>query len=158
MKKCLIAVCLFFWLVLSPGCDTIDCTLYNTVICNVSFYASGQSVSLTDTLTVTTRGVDSILINKQTSTSTMTLPLSYWQDEDTLVLTVTGSGYMMVDTIWIAKENMPHFESPDCPTTMFHHIQHVRTTHAFIDSVSIIQPIVNYDQTEHLQIHVYSGD
>ena len=146
----LTAVTLLLW-----TCDSIDCTLNNIVLCRANFYGSdGSAVSITAPLTVTTCGVDSVLINQQSGTSEMKLPLSYWQNEDTLVLTVTGDDYSIRDTIWIAKTNTPHFESPDCPTSMFHIISEVRTTHSFIDSVTIIKPLVNYEETENLQIYL----
>ena len=140
------------------ACDSIDCTLYNTVTCQASFYGDEKAVAITDVLTVKTCGVDSLLINQQSNTETMNLPLSYWQDADTLVLIITGETYALLDTLWIEKENIPHFESPDCPTSMFHRITSVRVTHTFIDSVTITQPLVNYDQAENLKIHVHTGN
>ncbi len=158
MRRFLPIILLAYTLLLPTGCDTIDCTLYNIVSCQASFYANGGAVSITDVLDVKTCGIDSVLVNQQSSTETLNLPLSYWQETDTLVFIVTGEGYALMDTVWIDKENTPHFESPDCPSTMFHHIRDVRTTHTFIDSVTIVQPLVNYDQTDNLQIHVRTGN
>ncbi len=152
-------ILLFIAALLFPAsCDTIDCTLYNTVTCQASFYGDGKAVAITDVLTVTTCGVDSVLINQQRDTQTMNLPLSYWQDTDTLVLIITSDTYALLDTLWIEKENIPHFESPDCPTSMFHRITSARVTHTFIDSVTITTPLVNYDQAENLKIHVHTGN
>jgi hypothetical protein len=158
VKRCLPILFIFSALLFQAGCDTIDCTLYNTVICKASFYGDGKAVAITDVLTVTTCGVDSVLINQKREAQTLELPLSYWQDTDTLVFSVMGEEYALMDTLWIDKENSPHFESPDCPCTMFHRICAVRTTHTFIDSVTIVQPLVNYEETEHLQIHVHTGN
>ena len=158
MKRTVPISLLIAALLLPASCDTLDCTLYNTVSCQASFYGDGNAVAITDVLTVMTCGVDSILINQQSGTQTMDLPLSYWQDADTLVFIITGETYALLDTLWIEKENIPHFESPDCPTNMFHRITSTRVTHSFIDSVTITQPLVNYDQTENLKIHVHTGN
>ena len=84
--------------------------------------------------------------------------MSYWNEEDTLVLRIQGSGYTMEDTIWIKKNNIPHFESPDCPTKMFHLITDVNSTHTFIDSLSLVNPNVNYADVENIQIHFHAAD
>lgn len=136
------------------ACDSIDCTLYNTVELSCSFYSEGKAVKLTDTLTVSALGTDSVLANKLVGASTVNLPLSYSQEVDTLVLHVYGEEYDARDTLWIEKSNTPHFESPDCPTNMFHQIKSVRHSSVFIDSVTITRSLVDYDQTENLRIHL----
>lgn len=136
------------------ACDSIDCTLYNTVSLACSFYSEGQAVKLTDTLTVSALGTDSILVNSLIGASKLELPLSYSQDADTLVLHIYGEEYDLSDTLWVEKTNTPHFESPDCPATMFHQIKSVRHTSTFIDSVTITRNLVDYDQTENIRIHL----
>lgn len=140
-------------LILVQGCDTIDCTLNNTVSYTCYFYANGKPVSINDTLYIYACGTDSLLINRKVGASNVILPMSYWNAEDTLVLDVRGNEYQLHDTIFIAKTNTPHYESPDCPTNMFHEITSIRTTHTFIDSITIVQPLVNYAETENIQIH-----
>ena len=136
------------------ACDSIDCTLYNTVSLACSFYSEGHAVKLTDTLTVSALGTDSILVNSLIGASKLELPLSYSQDADTLVLRIYGEEYDLSDTLWVEKTNTPHFESPDCPTTMFYQIKSVRHTSTFIDSVTITRNLVDYDQTENIRIHL----
>ena len=136
------------------ACDSIDCTLYNTVSLACSFYSEGQAVKLTDTLTVSALGTDSILVNSLIGASKLELPWSYSQDADTLVLRIYGEEYDLSDTLWVEKTNTPHFESPDCPTTMFYQIKSVRHTSTFIDSVTITRNLVDYDQTENIRIHL----
>ena len=123
----------------------------------IGFYSDGSKVSITDTLTITTGTDEHILVNRMLGASEWEIPMSYWQDEDTLSLHVTGEGYSLTDTVWIQKTNMPHFESPDCPTPMFHEITAVRSTHHFIDSVTIVQAYVNYAQTENIQLHLFAA-
>lgn len=141
---------------LLAACESYDCTLYNHVGCYGAFYQDSASVSFDDTLTITAGKSGPVLLNKSVGTSRIDLPMSYWQDEDTLVLTVKGMNYLFQDTIWISKSNQVHYESPDCPTTLFHTILGVRSTHEFIDSINVIRSSVNYEQTNNLEIHLFS--
>ncbi|MGN0233116.1 MAG: DUF6452 family protein [Bacteroidaceae bacterium] len=136
------------------SCDSIDCTLYNTVSLSCTFFSEGNAVKLTDTLTVSAFGTDSILINRVVGVASLELPLSYRQEQDTIVLHLYGEGYDMHDTLWIEKSDITHFESPDCPTAMFHQIISVEHTHNIIDSIIIIRSLVDYDQTENIRIHL----
>ena len=148
----------FGWLLalvtMLAGCDEIDCTLYNTVYLRGGFYSDGSQVSLADTLSITSGLQGPTLLNRETGVSTCTLDMSYWQETDTLVLTVWSDEYLLRDTIWIDKTNRPHFESPDCPTNMFHEITSIACTHHFIDSVTVIKASVDYAQVENIQLHL----
>lgn len=155
----------WFLLILSVslfvGCESYDCTLYNYVGMYGAFYKDGSQVSLKDTLTITAGKNGPVLLNRSVGTTNLNLPLSYWQDVDTLVLCVKGKDdndmdYLFRDTIWVEKSNQVHYESPDCPTTLFHTIQDVRSTHEFIKDITIIRSSVNYETTTNLQIHLLS--
>lgn len=137
------------------SCDTIDCTLNNTVEMRCNFYQNGNAAQINDTLTITAMGTNEVLLNRKYMVSTMVLPLSYFNPVDTLILKVTGEDYEATDTMWIEKSSYNHFESPDCPVNMFHDIKAVRSTHLFIDSISITHPDVNFSDHENLQIHFY---
>ena len=137
------------------SCDTIDCTLNNTVAMTCKFYQDGKVVQLNDTLTITAVGVENPLLNRKIGTSSMTLPLSFFNEVDTLLLHVSSEDYSVTDTLWIEKTSYNHFESPDCPVNMFHNITAVRSTHLFIDSVTISRPDVDFYEDENLQIHFY---
>jgi hypothetical protein len=137
------------------SCDSIDCTLNNTVVMICNLYQDGKAIQLNDTLTVTAGKDNIMLLNSKTRVSTMALSLSYFNQVDTLMLNVKGDGYNITDTIWIEKTSYNHFESPDCPVNMFHTITEVRSTHLFIDSVSITRPDVDFYEDENLQIHFY---
>lgn len=142
---------------LLAACESYDCTLYNYVGMYGTFYKDGNAVAFSDTLTITTGKAGPVLLNRSVHTSRLNLPLSYWQDEDTLVLSVKGADYFFQDTIWISKTNQVHYESPDCPTTLFHTIQDVRSTHKVIKSINIIRSSVNYELTDNLQIILLSA-
>ena len=148
----LLAAVLLAW-----GCESYDCTLYNYVGMYAAFDRDGTAVQISDTLTVTSGKAGPVLLNRSVSTASLNLPLSHWADEDTLVLSVKGADYFAQDTVWIAKTNQVHYESPDCPTTLFHTIGDVRCTHSFIQSITVVRSSVNYETTTNLQIHLLSA-
>lgn len=141
-------------ILLFAACESYDCTLFNYVGMYGTFYKDGVPVAINDTLTITACGAKAVLLNQSVGTAKLNLPLSYWQDEDTLVFTVKGDGYVLQDTVWITKTNQVHYESPDCPTKVFHGIISVRSTHEFISTINISRSSVNYETTENLQINV----
>ena len=147
----LLWVCL---VLIVASCSSVDCPLNNTVYAN--YVLRGPVTTMPDTLTILTHrqdGTDSILINQQVNTDSFTLPVSYAQTEDVLVF---HTGHL-TDTVVIEKTNEPHFESVDCPATMFHTLQQVKCTHHRIDSVVINQNKVSYDaQKPHLLIYFKS--
>lgn len=140
------------------SCDQVDCTLYSTVSYTCGLYADGNSVALNDVLTITAMGTDSVLLNQASNVNAFTLPMSMTMEADTLVLHIEGDGYSIYDTLRVEKTNQPHFESPDCPTRMFHTITRVSSTHNFIDSTVVTNPQVNYANVENIQIHFYPVD
>ena len=149
MTACLVALMGIY------GCETIDCTLNNTVAMTCDFYQDGKAVQLNDTLTVTANSPDVVLINRKLNVSKLALSLSYFNEVDTLLFNVSSKDYNLTDTLWIEKTSYNHFESPDCPVNMFHHITSVRSTHLFIDSVTITRADVDFYEDENLQIHFY---
>ena len=154
MKRSIGIMLLTLPLWMMTACEEIDCSLYNTVTFYAGFYSGGAAVSITDTLTITSGLQERVLLNRKVGASGWELPLSYWQDEDTLTLHVTGEDYIIRDTVWVRKTNTPHFESPDCPTNMFHEITSIACTHHFIDSVTVIKASVDYAQVENIQLHL----
>lgn len=144
------------------GCEGIDCTLDNVVALNVGLYDSstGAAIALSDTLTVTAAGTDSVIYNRGVNTSKLQLPMSYWGDADTLCLRVYGKDYAFEDVITIRKTNTVHYESPDCATTMFHTIEGVTWVSALktIDSVVVCKPSVNYEKKENIRIYYHTAD
>lgn len=147
-------------LTLLTACEGIDCTLNNVVALRVGLYKSGTDSLLTlpDTLTITAAGTDSVLLNRLTAARTFALPLSYTQPADTFCLNLYGDGYEADDYLIIEKTNTLHYESPDCPTTMFHLI--TAATHsspyATVDSVVAVRPTVDYSTDENLRIYYHT--
>ena len=137
------------------SCSSIDCPVQNTVrtyykICN----SDGTDLTIADALTVMSKrsdGSDTILFNLGTGISEFSLPVSYSHPEDILVFVYSsnaGDEIYATDTVWIKKDDIPHFESVDCNAAFFHRLQEVRYTCNFIDSIVIKEPSVTYDQTQ----------
>ncbi|MBQ8948704.1 MAG: hypothetical protein IJ059_02825 [Prevotella sp.] len=138
------------------SCSSIDCPVNSLVRTQYQFTGSDGSVlSLGDTLTVVTArqdGSDTILFNKGVNTSTFHLPISYSHPEDQLVFYFDSESLHLADTLWLKKEDIPHFESVDCNASFFHELTDVRHTHNCLDSVVIINPSVTNDDAV---VHVY---
>lgn len=142
-------------LLLTTSCETVDCTLYNKVSMGVGFYDSdGLPTQLSTLLTVTAIGTDSILLNKSAQ-QLVRLPLSYTAEVDTFVLKYINDGQVVdQDIVMVEKTNRQHFESPDCPTRVFHDIVGVKHTSNRIDSIHVLLPTVEYGEFMNLKIFV----
>jgi len=132
------------------ACSSIDCPVESRV-----YTVYELADTLRDTLNVTTRtvkGKDTLLINGTANATTLSLQISYAAPVDTFVFKTLR--LPAVDTVWVAKENIPHFESVDCAAAYFHHITSVTCTHQGIDSIVLIHPTVNYDASQaHFRIY-----
>lgn len=151
--------------VLLVACSSVDCPVDSTVATLYQIRnADGTEFTLSDTMTVTTvraDGKDTVIYNKGIAISQFNLPVSYSHPEDVLVFHFDNYniGLQMVDTVWIKKDDYPHFESVDCNTSYFHTLTDVRYTRHYIDSLVIINPSVTYDsQTVHFYLYPKSND
>ena len=145
------------------SCNEAGCPLNNTVVAEFNFYqmADGQlqKARLTDTLTVTAVGTDSILINRDLGVSELQIPLSYARPADTLSFRYASNrGTVIYDTIIIQKESYQNFEAPECPTVTFHNIKAIKSTHQYIDTIQIVNPNINYNATENFKIVFYTTE
>lgn len=156
---------IIFFAVISAiaACSSIDCPLNNKVYAKYKFV--GGSAQEGTTLTVTTplsqaEGDDSVLINKMEYADGISLPMSYTRTEDLFFFSFENSdGNAITDTIKVAKNNMPHFESVDCNPAFFHTITNVTYTKHAIDSIKINKNTVTYNAAEaHFIIYLKGGD
>ena len=151
--------------VLMVACSSVDCPVDSSVTTLYQFRNSdGTEYKLSDTLTVTSQGAggkDTIIFNLGIGVSKITLPISYQQPEDVLVFHFDNSNkdLHVVDTVWLKKDDYPHFESVDCSATYFHTITGLRYTCNNIDSIVINNPSVTYDsQTVHFYLYPKSSN
>lgn len=161
-KKAIIGLFIVLTAALLAGCSAIDCPMNNMV--HTRFAFKGEVSTLTDTLTVWAvrqNGTDTILYNRGVNISTFSIPISYQQEEDMLVFQFKNPTTKVStnDTIYIKKENTPHFESADCPPTFFHKLTEVSCTHHLLDDVVINETEVDYDATkQHIYIYYRPSD
>lgn len=151
----------FTFLLFLTACSSIDCPVQNLVETQYALMDAYDNPDIldTDTLNIWTRrvdGTDTLVLNSLCGeASTFSLPISYTQPEDIFFLrlsTIEKVSYQ--DTIYIKKENYPHFESVDCQAAYFHDITAVSSTHHVIDSVTIENSKVNYD-VSNTHIYIY---
>lgn len=143
------------------ACSSIDCPLNNRTY--ASFKLAGDVTKLVDTLTVSTpRNIDNpeedtVLINRLVDTDSLSLPMSYQRTEDIYIFTFVQKDTELktIDTLWVSKENEPHFESVDCNLVMFHTIKDVRFTQRAIDDIKVNYNKVTYnDAKAHFLIYL----
>ena len=151
--------------VLMVACSSVDCPVDSSVTTLYQFRNSdGTEYKLSDTLTVTSQGAggkDTTLYNKAVNVTSLALPISYEQPEDVLAFHFDNSNkdLHVVDTVWLKKDDYPHFESVDCSATYFHTITGLRYTCNNIDSIVINNPSVTYDsQTVHFYLYPKSSN
>ena len=150
---------------LMVACSSVDCPVDSTVATLYQVRNSdGTELTLSDTVTVSMTRADGTdtLFNKGIGISSFSLPISYSHPEDVLVFHFDNNNndsLHVVDTVWIKKDDYPHFESVDCNTTYFHTITDVRFTRNYIDSIVINNPLVTYDsQTVHFYLYPKSSN
>ena len=141
-------ICLSLLVIIS--CSSIDCPVANTT------RLDGKNILLD----ITTRENDQkVLLNRLTGKSSFSLPISYSHPEDILYFCFTDSVKTLVDTVWIKKDDIPHFESVDCAAAFFHELTDVKHTHHAIDSLVLINTSVDYDvQTVHFYLYPKTGN
>lgn len=152
--------------VLIAACTSIDCPVESNVATLYQVRNSdGTELTLTDSITVTTKTAkdsDTIIFNKGVGISSFSLPVSYKHPEDVLVFSFdndNNNNLHVTDTVWIKKEDYPHFESVDCSAAFFHIITDVRYTRNYIDSIVIKNPSVTYDsKTVHFYFYPKSSN
>lgn len=140
------------------ACSSIDCPVQNTVYTVYELTADGEQVdTLRDTMFVYTHrrdGSDTLIFNSGIGLTQFSLPISYSHPEDTLYfLLVNRPDFIALDTVFVKKQDIPHFESVDCSASFFHRLTAVRSTHAAIETIAIHKDFVDYDaETAHIYI------
>lgn len=153
----LIICCLLgIWTV---SCSESDCGMLSRPMIKFRFFSYEQpktEISITDTLTVLTRysanGGDSILINKETNVKTFMVPYGYTQKETTYVFRYSSPAYVVTDTLWVEHTNREHFISMDCGISVFSNIDNIRFTKHVIDSLAIVNPLLDNDEKDNVHI------
>lgn len=141
---------------IAVACSTIDCPVQNTVLTVYNVYDGEEADTLNDTLYVWSPRRDGrdTLLNRGVGITNFSLPISYQHPEDTLIFYIADTaGVWTLDTVWVKKDDIPHFESVDCSPSFFHRLTGVRSTHRGIDTIIINHSQVDYDRsTAHFHI------
>lgn len=157
--KVLLWVCC---LLTTASCSEVECPLDSVVVmtCRIYDAESDKLIALQDTLTISPVGKDTVLLNQAFGVNEFVLPLKMAVEADTFLLKFSSEWDMYVtDTLIVQHTNQPHFESVDCPTSIFHKIKSVvwskrenSTYPLIIDNVSITRELVDYNNVENLKI------
>ena len=178
MKRLLYVMVILFTIhcsLFTISCSSIDCPIQNTVSVQYEIRdKAGELLSITDSLSVVTTRQDgkdialdittrdkntTTILNKLVGRSSFSLPISYSHPEDILYFCFKDNVKTVVDTVWIKKDDIPHFESVDCAAAFFHELTDVRHTHNAIDSLVLVNRSVNYDvQTIHFYLYPKTGN
>ena len=149
-------------LLVMSSCSSIDCPVQNVVSVQYEIRdKAGEALSITDSLSVISERKDGqyVSLNRLIGKSAFSLPISYAHPEDVLFFCFKDSVKTLVDTVWIKKDDIPHFESVDCSAAFFHELTNVRHTHNAIDSLVIVNTSVNYDvNTVHFYLYPKTGN
>ena len=151
-------------LIFVSGCSNIECPLDNIVVMTCGLYSADthEHLKLQETLDVLPLGKDTVLLNCASNITDFMLPLRQAADADTFLLRFTGrTGQVSTDTLIVFHTNTPHYESIECPATVFHTLTDVKWKHQegtdfplSIDSVALVRTVVNYDDVENLRIYL----
>lgn len=147
--------------ILMIGCEADNCPTNAIASVHLDFTDQhGQSVKVTDTVTIVgiAEGIDSTgqtkvvrdtIVNRQASTSSLTLPLSYATSTKFLLIWSQAPS----DTINITHRNIPHYLNNQCGTMMFYEIQDIDYTNHMFDSVKVINNSVDNYEKRNLQVY-----
>jgi hypothetical protein len=153
-------LCYLLTAVLTAACSSIDCPVQTKVTTQYEVYdAGGVAYAIPDTFSVISErkdGSDTILLNMGVDQKSFSIPISYSHPEDVLYFVFEDSeaNRYLVDTVWIKKDDIPHFESVDCQASFFHELKSVRHTTNAIDSIIIKNTTVDYD-TKTVHFYLY---
>ena len=88
--------------------------------------------------------------------------MSYWQGTDVLKFSFYNTETETTEeaTLQVSKTNTQHFESPDCPATMFHQLTSITfdSPTGYIESVEITKKSVQYNSQENVKIYLHTAD
>ncbi|MGM9693827.1 MAG: DUF6452 family protein [Alloprevotella sp.] len=191
MKRILQPTLIGIAAMLLGACTNIDCPLDNVVMMQCGIYDAETEQPLTLpvewALSVKPAGRDTILLNRAYGVESFLLPLKEGEEKDTLLFffappsTNTGeeegteegeetenppvTASIVPDTLFVTHTRTPHFESVDCPASVFHNITDASTKASpqnqlrwTLERVKLVRTTVNYDDIENLRIYLRTTD
>lgn len=107
------------------------------------------------TETVSTVRRDTVLLNKVTGASSISVPMSYYCECDTLIFKYASVS--SADTVKIWHNNYPYVELPECGSYMFHNISGVSVTDISLDHSEVSKSKVDYEGLENVKLYLNEG-
>ena len=101
--------------------------------------------------TISTVRRDTILINKLSSASSMSVPMQHFSNNDTII--ISYSSISNKDTLYISHNSYSFVDLPECGTHRFHQLTGIRSTYSGISNIEITNSHVNYDGNENVKIY-----
>lgn len=159
IKNITFALALIFSAASLGSCDNgYDCDLNNTSHNNISFYTvtDGKEEAYAHpeplTISLMINGKDSVIINHKTDAEQISLPMSYTQGTDTIVIHYENN---LCDSLYVSHIGKPYYQSMECGILMFHEIESIRSTNVWIEKVSLMNNTVNFKGYENIRIYLY---
>jgi hypothetical protein len=118
---------------------------------NLQFYriTDGEEETASfDNITAYGLNSNSLIYDLKDSLSSVFLPLNQLQDNCIFVLSIES----IVDTLWFDYTRKLDFISENCGYAMRFSITSMEATHHLIDSISIINPVVNNNESENIKV------
>jgi hypothetical protein len=148
----LAAVCLI------TGCEGgYECSLNNIAYNRIGFYTAdglgnSEQYALPEILTVKMmiNGRDSIVVNHIQGAKEVSLPVSYAKECDTVIFSYEGRA---TDTLYVQHTNIPIYQSMECGVIMHHTLTGLRSTGSLIDSTTITDANVNFENNENIKVY-----
>ena len=156
--KQLIALSAVFCCFFITGCDGgYDCALDNIAYYRIKFYhintnGTEAEYAFPEPLTVSMmiNGRASIVVNYITNAKELSLPMSYANDCDTVILNFFDR---YNDTLYIGHRNNPIYQSMECGVIMHHKLTTTAHTGNFIDSMAINNADINFENNENIKLY-----
>lgn len=139
------------------SCSTSSCTENQSSIPLAAFYdsATGGRISLTGVeIGGTGAPGDSLLFKADQTVTNLYLPLRSSQESTSFFIRYMGEGAPAADELTLRYTSEPFFVSEECGAMYFYRISSIETTHNVIDSVVVIDPLVNNVDIMRIKIYV----
>lgn len=115
-------------------------------------YKDDSLIDLGYTESISESRNDTVLVNQASGKSSLPVPLSYFNQCDTFV--ISYSSISLADTLFINHESYSYVEIPECGSYRFHYIKSSEcNTGAAIDHVEVSNTKVTYEGYENIKIY-----
>jgi len=141
-----------FAIILFSSCNSKGCYDNMEVQVHCNFYRSSDKVAISvDSVSVWGVGSDSLICSNETL-SQLALDLDPKKEETQYVIQAKQNGYTFNDTLSLFHKNQPWFQSMECGCMVFSTLDSCKTKGSIIQSTAIVNPKINNNQTENVNL------